>query len=236
MAKESTLKNLTLTLGIITAIAAGSLGLANYVTVKPIAEAKENKVIAALQEVLPEFDNNPAADTSSMEVDGGKLKIYHATKNGEPVGTAVESFSTKGFGGSISVMVGFDKERKISGYSVLQHSETPGLGDRMTYWFRPPQAPVRSLVEKAFGFTMPVVEKKSNIYGLDPGEKPLTVSKYGGQVDAITAATISSRAFLEAVNRAYKGVGEIDANSGASRKQDEKTADSSSTAAKDSIQ
>ena len=225
MAKESTLKNLTLTLGIITAIAAGSLGLANYVTVKPIAEAKENKVIAALQEVLPEFDNNPAADTSSMEVDGGKLKIYHATKNGEPVGTAVESFSTKGFGGSISVMVGFDKERKISGYSVLQHSETPGLGDRMTYWFRPPQAPVRSLVEK-----------KSNIYGLDPGEKPLTVSKDGGQVDAITAATISSRAFLEAVNRAYKGVGEIDANSGASRKQDEKTADSSSTAAKDSIQ
>ena len=217
MAKESTLKNLTLTLGIITAIAAGSLGLANYVTVKPIAEAKENKVIAALQEVLPEFDNNPAADTSSMEVDGGKLKIYHATKNGEPVGTAVESFSTKGFGGSISVMVGFDKER-------------------MTYWFRPPQAPVRSLVEKAFGFTMPVVEKKSNIYGLDPGEKPLTVSKDGGQVDAITAATISSRAFLEAVNRAYKGVGEIDANSGASRKQDEKTADSSSTAAKDSIQ
>jgi major membrane immunogen (membrane-anchored lipoprotein) len=81
-------------------------------------------------------------------------------------------------------MVGFDSTGTILNYTVLKHKETPGLGSKMPEWFR---------------------NGSGNIIGLNPGNDKVWVSKDGGQVDGITAATISSRAFLEAVNRAYKG-------------------------------
>ena len=202
MAKPSTLKNLVVTLLVITLLSAIGLGWMNYVTQKPIAKAKSEKVIAALKDVLPDFDNDPTTEKIEQEVDGGKLVLYTAKKDGEWVGTAVESFSPKGFGGRISVMFGFDTEGKISGYSVLEHAETPGLGDHMVDWFKPPVAPVKSLIERIFGFEIKPAEKNSNVYGVSP-EGGLSVSKDGGTVDAITAATISSRAFLDAANRAY---------------------------------
>jgi electron transport complex, rnfABCDGE type, G subunit len=202
MAKPSTLKNLVLTLLVITLLSAIGLGGMNFVTQEPIAKAKSQKVIEALKEVLPEFDNDPTTELKEEEVDGGTLVLYTAKKDGNWVGTAVKSFSPKGFGGRISVMFGFDTEGKISGYSVLEHSETPGLGDHMVDWFKPPVAPVKSIIERIFGFEIKPAEKNSNVYGLSP-EGELRVSKDGGTIDAITAATISSRAFLDAANRAY---------------------------------
>ena len=101
--------------------------------------------------------------------------------NGNDLGAAVES-STLGFGGTLKVLVGFDPEGKILGYTLLEHTETPGLGAKADKWFQKGQ--------------------KGDIIGKDPKE-PLTVSKDGGQVDAITASTITSRAFLLAVNNAY---------------------------------
>ena len=204
MAKPSTLKNLTLTLVVITVLSAGGLGGMSILTQEPIAKAKSKKILAALKDVLPEFDNDPSKERTEQEVDGGKLVMYTAKKGGEEVGMAVERFSPKGFGGRIAVMVGFDREGKVAGYSVLEHAETPGLGDRMVNWFKPPVAPVKSLIERAFGFEIKTPEKSSNIYGVSPSTG-LSVSKDGGTVDAITAATISSRAFLDAVNRAYAG-------------------------------
>ncbi len=202
MAKPSTLKNLTLTLVVITVLSAIGLGGMSILTQEPIAKEKSKKILAALKDVLPEFDNNPSQERTEQEVDGGKLVMYTAKKGGEVVGMAVESFSPKGFGGRIAIMVGFDKEGKISGYSVLEHAETPGLGDRMVSWFKPPVAPVKSIIERIFGFEIKAPEKNSNVYGVCPGNG-LVVSKDGGTIDAITAATISSRAFLDAVNRAY---------------------------------
>lgn len=216
MAKPSTLINLVVTLLVITFLSAIGLGGMNWLTQEPIAKAKSEKIIGALKDVLPDFDNDPTSEKMIQNVEGGELVMYPAKKSGKLVGTAVESFSPNGFGGRISVMVGFDTEGKITGYSVLEHSETPGLGDNMVHWFKPPVAPVKSLVEKVFGFEIKPAEKNSNIYGMTP-DGSLKVSKDGGTIDAITAATISSRAFLDAVKRAYAGLKGMENYTGASQ-------------------
>lgn len=137
------------------------------------------------------------------EKDGKKIVdfIIYPAKNGDQwVGTAVEAKSM-GFGGELKVLVGFDAEGKIYNYSLLSHAETPGLGSKAADWFKE--------------------GNKGSIKGMNPGEQPLTVSKDGGQVDAITASTITSRAFLNAVNAAYgayKGNGDTNGTTGASQK------------------
>ena len=101
---------------------------------------------------------------------------------GNDLGAAVES-TTMGFGGDLKVLVGFDTKGTILGYTLLEHAETPGLGAKADQWFQD--------------------NMKGDIVGENPAE-PLTVSKDGGKVDAITASTITSRAFLLAINNAYK--------------------------------
>ena len=84
---------------------------------------------------------------------------------------------------ALTVLVGFDNEGKIIDYSLLSHAETPGLGSKAADWFKK--------------------GAKGDITGKNPGEAPLTVSK-DGESDAITASTITSRAFFWlAVNNAY---------------------------------
>ena len=206
MALQSTMRNMVAVLVGAGVVAALGLGLVNALTKKPIEQAKAEKVLSALREVLPEFDNDPSSEMQELPVDGGVLRLYPATLGGKKVGTAVQTFSPQGFGGAISLMVGFDDGGSIKGYSVLEQSETPGLGTRMVDWFKPQGTPVVSVVEKLFGFRMKQSPRQSSIYGLNPGLEPLRVSKDGGKIDAITSATISSRAFLDAVNRAYQGV------------------------------
>ena len=117
-------------------------------------------------------------------------------KGGEFVGAAVESNTKKGFSGEIKVIVGFDKEGKLLNYSVLQHAETPGLGAKMQEWFS-------------------TDKNKQSVLGRSLSAGPLKVTKDGGNVDAITAATITSRAFLDAVNRAYSAFAGTDGVTGA---------------------
>lgn len=89
----------------------------------------------AIAVVVPGFDNNPAEAPETIELDGATYKIYKATKGGEFIGAAVES-SANGFGGALSVLVGFDKEGNIIDYSLLSHAETPGLGSKAADWFK----------------------------------------------------------------------------------------------------
>ena len=171
----------------VTAISVALLAYVNELTKGPIAEANAKTLNEALKKVLPEFTNNPVAesDTIFSEKDGKKNVdfIVYPAKNGEEiVGTAVEAKSM-GFGGELKILVGFDADGKIYNYSLLAHAETPGLGSKAADWFKE--------------------GNKGSIKGLNPGETPLAVSKDGGQVDAITASTITSRAFLNAVNAAY---------------------------------
>ena len=215
---ESSLKNMLLVLTGVTAISVALLAYVNELTKGPIAEANAKTLNEALKEVLPEFTNNPVAecDTVFSEKDGKKIVdfIIYPAKNGDQwVGTAVEAKSM-GFGGELKVLVGFDAEGKIYNYSLLSHAETPGLGSKAADWFKE--------------------GNKGSIKGMNPGEQPLTVSKDGGQVDAITASTITSRAFLNAVNAAYgayKGDDGANGTTGASQKAVQK----SETAIVDSV-
>ncbi|MDR3129723.1 MAG: RnfABCDGE type electron transport complex subunit G [Tannerellaceae bacterium] len=180
---KSTFPNMCLSLTLIGACAGALLAVANHYTAIPIAKAKIIALENALKEVSPAYDNDPIAEAffvSSPE--GDSLRIYPARRGDDFVGVAVETSSRNGFSGEIRILVGFDTEGTIINYSVLEHAETPGLGAKMQEWFR-----------------MDIARR--NILGRKAGK--LAVTKDGGDVDAITASTITSRAFLHSINRAY---------------------------------
>ncbi|HJA83431.1 MAG TPA: RnfABCDGE type electron transport complex subunit G [Candidatus Bacteroides intestinavium] len=179
---ESSLKNMLLVLTGVTVVSVALLAYVNQLTKGPIARAEAQALSDAVRAVVPGFDNDPIAEKKVQEVDGVGYAVYPATKGGTYVGAAVEA-SAMGFGGELRILVGFDAQGNILDYSLLSHAETPGLGSKADAWF------------KKGG--------KGDITGMNPGEAPLVVDKDGGQVDAITASTITTRAFLAAVNAAY---------------------------------
>lgn len=203
---ESSLKNMVIVLTGVTVVAGALLGYVNELTKEPIAQANAKALSDAIAIVVPGFDNNPAEAPETIELEGVTYKIYKATKGGEFIGAAVES-SANGFGGALNVLVGFDKEGNIIDYSLLSHAETPGLGSKAADWF------------KKGG--------KGDITGMNPGQKALVVNKDGGQIDAITASTITTRAFLKAVNNAYAAYSgqNVDGSSGATQQVSETAAD-----------
>lgn len=197
---KSSLKNMVLVLFCITLISSACVGLVNMITADPIAKAKEAAVKAALAQVLPEFD---ATEKSEHTADELQILAYKATKGGEVVGYAIETATKNGFSGLVKLMVGFDTKGTILNVDVLEQSETPGLGAKMTEEGNPLLA---------------------SIQGKEASKINLTVKKDGGDVDALTAATISSRAYVEAVARAYAVFkvaagwqSEVNATSGASQ-------------------
>lgn len=182
MAKESNFKNMTLTLFVVTLLASASLGFVYSFTKGPIENAQNAKINGAISLVLPDFDNIPSAESFTREIDGGLLTFYPASKGGEPVGMAIQTFTKNGFSGQIDLMVGFLPDGSIHAIEVINHKETPGLGDKMES-----------------GKSDFNVQFK----GKNPKDFKLSVTKDGGDVDAITASTISSRAYCDAVERAY---------------------------------
>lgn len=171
---KSTFKTMVISLTSLTLLVGLALAAVKLLTDEPIAKAQEQALNNALQEVLPTFDN-----IESSQLDDGQT-VYTATSNGELIGTAVETYTDEGFGGRISILVGLDKDNTLHGYRVLSHSETPGLGANMDSWFM------------ADGTTHNVVGSNGELH----------VKPDGGDIDAMTGATITSRAFLGAVNRA----------------------------------
>ncbi len=183
MARSSSLVNMVVTLSVICLVSSAVLGGIYSLTKEPIEAAKVAKINSAISKVVPNFDNDPSAESFDVNVEGKSCRVYPAKMGADIVGYAIESYTSSGFGGRISLMVGFNVDGTISGTSVISHSETPGLGDKM-------------------------VEGKSNFSlqfkGKDPASFKMSVKKDGGDVDAITASTISSRAYCEAMNLAYK--------------------------------
>ena len=144
-------------------------------------------------------------------IEAQKIAKQEAAKQavlaGHEDGTAIE-VSVDGFGGPFRVMVGFDAEGTILGYEILEHQETPGLGSHMEHWFKNANKPGQNIIgRKATG--------------------AFAVSKDGGDVDAITAATISSRAFLQAINKAYAEFKGTEATTGASQLTSKESKDES---------
>ncbi len=183
--RESTFLNMVVTLLVITLIAGGTLGYVYTLTEAPIAAAKEKAQKEAIKTVLPEFDKLSAPFKVLAEKGGDSLDFFVAYKNNELVGTAIKTYTKKGFGGLVTIMTGIDKEGNFYGYQVLEHAETPGLGSKMATWFKNTEKP------------------KQSIIGKNPKTTKFEVTKDGGDIDAITASTISSRAFLDAIVRAY---------------------------------
>ena len=206
MAKlESTFKNMVISLVSIAVVAAAALAGVYTLTKDKIEQQKAEKDQSAILAVLP---NNGVgaviapADTLDAKKDLIVYRAYTDSTFADStfIGAAVK-ISANGFGGKFKMMIGFDKNNRIVNYTILEHQETPGLGDKMGKWFCNP------------------AKEKSCVIGRQAGN--LKVSKdAGGDVDAITAATISSRAFLEAVNGAYNAyaTGDADAATSASQK------------------
>ena len=171
---------MVLVLFCITLISSACVGLVNMITVDPIAKAKEAAVKAALAAVLPEFDTTEKSEHTADEL---SIIAHKATKSGKVVGYAIETATKSGFSGMIKMMVGFDTKGTIININVLEQNETPGLGAKMTEEGNPLLASIKGKSASKFNFK---------------------VRKDGGEVDALTAATISSRAYAEAVARAYQ--------------------------------
>ncbi len=180
--KESTFKNMTIALFVITAVAGLAMATVYSVTKEPIAISQKAKINNAIKMVIPEFET--ISDTMIMPEEGkDSIRVHRLMKGTENSGVAIETYTDKAFSGRFTLMVGFMPDGSISNVEVLEHKETPGLGNKIS---------IPKFKDQFKGL---------NISGL-PGEK-LKVKKDGGTVDAITAATISSRAFCDAVNRAY---------------------------------
>jgi len=180
--KESTFLNMVITLFIVTFVASASLGYIYELTKEPIAKAALKKKTDAIGEIVPEFDNNPLNEKFTIDSDKGALNCYPAKKGGKLVGTAIETFTNEGFSGLIKVMVGLLPDGSIYDTSVIEQKETPGLGTKID--------------KNKSDFSL-------QFKGVNPKDFVLKVKKNGGDVDAITAATISSHAFCDAVQRAY---------------------------------
>lgn len=176
---KSTLKNMVLMLFVIALVCSGAVAVVYSLTKEPIALAQQNKAVEALRKALPEFD--AIADTVEMDV----CTIYPVVKGGSKVGYAVKTLSPNGFNGNVELMVGFTADGTIHNIEVLSQAETPGLGANMSSEGNALQA---------------------SFVGKKAAEMNMAVRKDGGDVDALTAATISSRAYSEAVQFAYEAL------------------------------
>jgi len=172
---------MVLTLFIIALIASLSLGGIYNLTKGPIALAEKAAQEAAIRQVIPEFDELKTFRV--LPQNGADSLVFNqGYKGNELVGTAILTYSTQGYDPTpIKLMVGFIPDGTIFNTAVIQQKETPGLGTKMA-----------------------TPEFKDQFMNKNPKDFTLKVKKDGGQVDAITAATISSRAFCDAVDRAYQ--------------------------------
>ncbi len=180
MAMKSSFKNMTICLLAICMVCSALLALVYAITADPIAAAAKAKNEAAIKEVLP---SSAVTIEEARTIDyEGSTYVYNLAYDeaGNTVGCAID-VAPAGFGGAILMKVGFDINGVIWNSKVLSHAETPGLGAKCT-------EPAFSEQFKAF----------------DPAQKKLAVKKDGGDVDAITASTITSRAYVEGLSLAAK--------------------------------
>jgi electron transport complex protein RnfG len=188
----STLPNMILSLTIICSISALLLGGAYLLTKPQIESRTSEKQVSAVRAVLPPFDNQPLAEATWLGKSGQVLertdadaplaltKVFPATMQGTSVGWAVMSYSDRGYAKRIVTMTGFLPDGRINSIQVMEQGETPGLGTKIT--------------EARF---------LDQFSGKNPATSRIVVRKDGGDIDAITAATISSRALCDAVTRSY---------------------------------
>ena len=177
-ARPSTFGNMVLALTVICLVCAALLGLVQHITAGPIARTDQQKENAAIAAVVPAFDNEPSSEKTAV----GESVVFTARSGEDIVGYAIK-VRTGGFGGTLVMMVGFTPDGTVYNTSVLSHSETPGLGAKITDEGVAPRA---------------------QVIGKNPATTVMDVKKYHGDIDAITASTITSRAFLKGIRIAHE--------------------------------
>lgn len=190
----STLPNMIVSLAVICALMAAALAGVYLLTKPAIDQTAKLREAEAVTNVLPAFDSHPAQDVRWFDRNGVELdknlpdnavkallRSYPASQGGKPVGLAVRTFSDRGYGKRIVVMVGFLPDGGINKVQVMEQGETAGFGSKM--------------LESPFADQFP---------GKNPASFKLKVKKDGGDVDAISGATISSRAYCDALDQAVK--------------------------------
>ena len=180
MAAKSNLLNMALCLTAVCLICAALLGGVYALTWQPIQDASAKALKASIGMVLPEGGEISEAKTATL--DGVQYEYYENRVEGSVNAYAVKS-ATNGFGGQLLLMVGVLEDGTVYNTSVLSHSETPGLGAKCNQ-------------DENF---------MAQWRGFSP-DKKIAVRKDGGDVDAITASTITSRAYALAVSNAVNVV------------------------------
>ncbi|MBO4840412.1 MAG: RnfABCDGE type electron transport complex subunit G [Bacteroidaceae bacterium] len=178
---ESTWYNMACVLTGISLVAGVALASVNKMTKDTIQELNDKREQAAIAQVLGGGDVK-VQNVDTVVVSDNNYIVMNAGQKGVAV-KAVDPQNAS-FGGGLTIMVGISPAGEVLGYNVLETHETPGLGAKAALWFQKGE--------------------KGDIIGRNLTEKELVVSKDGGDVDAITASTITSRAFLRAVNAAYQ--------------------------------
>ncbi len=163
---------LILVLTVICAVSSALLAAVYCITKDPIAAALELRTAKAAAAVLPEGVSTP----EKKEVDG--VTFFVAKKEGALAAVALEGRSKNGYGGEIVLMIGLSSDGKLVNYQKIVANETPGLGTKM----------------ESDTFRKPLLGR--------PFKTDWRVKKDGGEIDAITAATISSRAVMECIRDA----------------------------------
>ncbi|THF62208.1 electron transport complex subunit RsxG [Pseudothauera rhizosphaerae] len=174
-----------LSLAVVATVAGTALAVAYQGAAPRIAEAQARKTQAALAEVLPKnsFDNELMADTVVVKDDkGADVTVYRARKDGT-VNGVVFAMGEKGYSGTISLVMGVDRDGRITGVRITGHTETPGLGDKIEVARHPW---VLSFDGKFLG---------------NPPPEQFAVKKDGGIFDQFAGATITPRAVVKAVKR-----------------------------------
>lgn len=186
--KEGFLR-LTLSLMVVSSISALLLSYVYTKTKEPITQAKNKAELTAIESVIgSDFDNNPYEERTKISTADGKNKLdfYPGKKNNKIKRFAIKTYSDEAFGGRLELIVGFSISGRILDYTILSSKETPGLGSKIS--------------ENKF---------KNQFKGLTPQEESFKVNKDGGEIDGVTAATISSRAVIDAINRAYSAYAKL---------------------------
>ncbi len=180
MAAQSTLKNMVICLTGVCLICAAILGFTYSLTEKPIEQANKKALQEALSLVLPQ-EGTISPEPLKAELDGTEYEYYLQTVNDSTCNWAIKS-SVIGFGGTLTVLVGVEPGGIVHATRVLSHSETPGLG-------------AKCQTESSF---------IDQFRSFDSVAGKLAVRKDGGDIDAITASTITSRAYTLAVSNAAR--------------------------------
>lgn len=185
----STLFNMVAAMVIVAVLAGSLLGTSYLITKEPIQKAKDQRSLQAIKEVVNgEFDNNPYLD--KIVIPKSEIELYPARQGSKVTSVAIKTYSNNAFSGKIELIVGFFLDGTINGYKVISQKETPGLGTKVT--------------ENKFS---------SQFHGLNPGDRHFKVKQDGGEIDAVTSATISSRAVIDAIQRAHRIYSKFNTNS-----------------------